>query len=139
MGLDITAKLCMNELTRASLNGRAIYSALSRMIMKEELVAGLVSGDKEAIAAFVGSENCIVIDWRDGAEEILDAIIHFLPQDYLAIAKNGDTEWVVRAGGRPARTVEYNQNTRQEDFFVVLNQLLEPDFELRQYRALTGC
>lgn len=106
--------------------------------MNEALIAGLVSDDENAVAAFGESDICVVIDWRDGAEEILDAVMPFLPQDYLAAERQGDTEWVILAGARAAQTVEYGPETRQEAFFVVLNELLAPEFELRQYRPVNG-
>lgn len=106
--------------------------------MNDALIAGLFSDDENAIAAFGESDICVVIDWRDGAEEILDAIMPFLPRDYLAAERQGDTEWVIQAGARAAQTVEYGPETKQEAFFVVLNELLAPEFELRQYRPVNG-
>lgn len=106
--------------------------------MNESFISGLVAEDEEAIASFGESDNCVVVDWRDGAEEIFEAVIAFLPKEYLIIEKKGDAEWAVKAGGRSPKSVEYRKDTRQEDFFVALNETLVPDFELRQYTPADG-
>lgn len=106
--------------------------------MNETLISGLISDNEEAVAAFGECDNCVVVDWRDGAEEIFEAITPFLPQDYLHVEERGSTEWVVQAGARPACTVEFSERTKQEDFFVALNQVLAPDFELWQYTPNDG-
>jgi len=106
--------------------------------MTQTLIPGLISDDGEAVAAFGKSDNCVVVDWRDGADEIFDAVIPFLPQGYFRIERRGSAEWVVQAGERPAHTVEFPQGTKQEAFFVALNQVLAPDFELWQYTPVNG-
>lgn len=104
----------------------------------ETLFSGLISGDEEAVAAFGESDNCVVVDWRDGAEEIFEALMPFLPQDYLRVAKLRNTEWTVQAGDRPPRTIKFSRYTKQEEIFVVLNEVFAPDYELRQYIPADG-
>ena len=42
--------------------------------MNETLLSRLLAGDKEAVEAFGESDNCVVVDWRAGLPEILEAI-----------------------------------------------------------------
>lgn len=106
--------------------------------MTQTLISGLISDDDEAVAAFGESDNCVVVDWRDGADEILEAVAAFLPQGYFRIERRGSAEWAIQAGERPAHTVEFPQGIKQEQFFVALNQVLAPDFELWQYTPVNG-
>ena len=111
---------------------------LKAMPTAEALISGLISDNEEAVAAFGESDTCVVVDWRDGAEEIFEAVTPFLPQGYLRVEQRGGIAWTVHAGDRPARTVESTQTTKQEEFFVALNDVLAPDFELRQYTPVNG-
>jgi hypothetical protein len=106
--------------------------------MPKTLFSGLISDDGEAVAAFGESDNCVVVDWRDGPDEIFEAVTPFLPQGYFRVGRRGSTEWVVQAGERPAHTVEFFKGSRQEEFLVALNQVLAPDFELWQYTPANG-
>jgi len=106
--------------------------------INETLISGLISDDEEAIAAFGECDNCVVIDWRDDAEDIFTAAMPFLPHGYLHVEEHGDTEWKIQAGTRPARIVEFTERTKQEDILVTLNHVLAPDFELWQYTPVNG-
>jgi hypothetical protein len=106
--------------------------------MNDTLIAGLISDNEKAIAAFGESDNCVVVDWRDGAAEIFDAMIPFLPSGYLRIDNRSSTEWAVQAGDRPECMVVFAPGTKHEDFFVSLNQVLAPDYELWQYTPFIG-
>lgn len=99
---------------------------------------GLLAGDKTAIDAFGDNDNCVVVDWREGAVEIFDALADFLPPGYLQAERHGRSGWCVSAGGRPARTLKYSSKTKKEEFFVLLNEALAPDFELRHYAPHNG-
>ena len=105
---------------------------------RETLIRGLIAGNEEAIAAFGEADNCIVVDWRDGAEEILEALRPLLPQGYLRVEKLGNTRWAVQAGDRSARTIKFSRKSKQEELFVALNEVLAPDFELWQYTPVEG-
>jgi len=117
---------------------RVLESEDRRGSQNERLISGLISDNEEAVAAFGESDNCIVVDWRDGAEEIFEALTPFLPQGYLRVEKLGSTEWTVQAGNRPPRAIEFSKNTKKEEFFVALNEALVPDFELWQYTPVDG-
>jgi len=117
---------------------RAVGSDDWRDDKNETLISGLISDNEEAVAAFGESDNCVVVDWRDGAEEIFESLTPFLPQGYLQVEKPGTSKWTIRAGDRPPRNVEFPQNTKQEEFFVALNEVLAPDFELWQYTPVHG-
>lgn len=104
----------------------------------ETLISGLISDNKEAVAAFGESDNCVVVDWRDGAEEIFEALKPFLPQGYLRVDRFGNTKWTVQAGNREPHTIEFSKGTKHEEFFVALNEVLVPDFELWQYTPVDG-
>jgi hypothetical protein len=106
--------------------------------MNKQLVERLLSDSEGAIAAFGESDTCAVIDWRDGAAEIIDAVIPFLPEAYLTVEAHGDAELAIRAGGREAQTVQVGEHIKQEDLFVALNRVLAPEYELRQYRPGDG-
>jgi hypothetical protein len=79
-----------------------------------------------------------VFDWRDGAEEIFAALTPFLPQGYLRVEKRGNSNWTVQMGDRSPRTIKFSRKTKHEEFFVSLNEMLAPDFELRQYTPVEG-
>jgi hypothetical protein len=117
---------------------QAVGSDISRDDKKKALVAGLISDNEEAVAAFGESDNCVVVDWRDGFEEILEALTPFVPHGYLQVKKLGNTNWKIRAGDRPPHKIEFAKNTKQEELFVTLNEVLRPDFELRQYTSVDG-
>lgn len=117
---------------------QALKSTDSRNDTPETLIAGLIAGNQEAVDTFGESHICVVVDWRDGAAEILEALTPFLPPGYLQFKKRGRTKWVVQAGDRPPRTIEFTKDTKQERFFVALNQLLAPDFELWRYTPMDG-
>ena len=106
--------------------------------MIDTLITGLISDNEEVIAAFGESDNCIVIDWRDGPEEIFEALIPFLPSGYLRIENRSSTEWLVQTENQPERIVLVAPETKHEDFFVSLNQVLAPDYELWQYTPVNG-
>ena len=102
----------------------------------EALIDGLIKEDADAIDQFAECENCVVTDWRDDAEEILDAITVFLPSGYWSCEGAGNA-WQIAAGGRHTVNVAFIPK-KQEPFFVQLNQVLQPDFELWRYRPADG-
>ena len=102
----------------------------------DTLIRGLIDGDEDAISQFAECENCVVTDWRDGAEEILTATTAFLPKAYL-VFDGSENEWRVTAGGRPSVSVVFIPQ-KQEPFFVQLNRILSPDFAMYRYRPADG-
>jgi hypothetical protein len=106
--------------------------------MNNTLITGLISDNEDAIAAFGESDNCVVVDWRDGVEEIFEAIVPFLPAGHLRIENHNSTEWRVQVGNRSEHVILFAPGSRHEDFFVSLNQVLAPDYELWQYTPVNG-
>jgi asparagine synthase (glutamine-hydrolysing) len=51
--------------------------------MHQMLLQRVLDGDKSAEIQFGESEYCAIIDWRDGAQEIVEAVASFLPDGYL--------------------------------------------------------
>ncbi len=101
-------------------------------------IAGLIANDEDAVLAFGGADNCVVVDWRDGAREIFATLNQFHPNGYLTVNERAELDWEVRAGNRPPANVRFSPQTKQEEIFVTINQLLAPDFALWQYRPADG-
>jgi len=106
--------------------------------MNETLLSRLLAGDKEAVEAFGESDNCVVVDWRAGLPEILEAITPFVRSDYLRVERRAEAGYLVRAGTRDPQILDFPPRTRQEELFVAVNRALLPDFELRQYTPVDG-
>jgi hypothetical protein len=107
------------------------------MKMNQALLQRVLDGDQSAIAQFVESDNCAVIDWRDGLPELVAAVEPFLPEGYLRLEpKRG--EFLLYAGGRDPKAVKMQAQSRQEDLIASLNGALIPDFELRQFTPIEG-
>jgi hypothetical protein len=105
--------------------------------MDDSLVEKLVVGDTEAVEQFGECTNCVVTDWKNDAEDIFGAVSLFLPENYWKIEQFGDSEWCVQVSGRDPQVLAFTLY-KQEDFFVALNRVMAPDFELRQYRPADG-
>ena len=105
--------------------------------MDKALLARVLDGDETAIQQFGESDNCAVIDWRDGLPELIAAVQPFLPKGYLrSEAKDGGFQ--LYAGGRGPASIEAQAQTKQEDLIASLNRALQPDFEVRQFTAVEG-
>jgi hypothetical protein len=107
------------------------------MTKDDSLLESLIAGDEEAIDQFGECENCVVTDWKDGADDILGAVALFLPDDYWKIEKLSDSEWRIQVAGRDPQILPFVLY-KQEDFFVALNRVLAPDYELRQFTPCDG-
>ena len=80
---------------------------------------------------------CVVIDWRDGAEDILAAVKAFLPPGYLSGERRTDGIWTLSAGGRPASEIRFTEGNPAL-FVNAVNEILAPEFEIRQFRPIEG-
>lgn len=105
--------------------------------MNVDIIETLLGADEEGILRLGEADICLVIDWKDGPEEILDALQEFLPDGYLDATPEEDGSWTVSAGGRPAAKVLFTYDG-QEPFLAGLNEVLAPDFEMRQFRPCDG-
>jgi len=105
--------------------------------MNQALLQRVLEGDQSAIEQFAESDNCAVIDWRDGLPDLVAAVEPFLPEGYLRLEPKGG-EFLLHAGGRDPQAVEVRAQRRQEDLIASLNRALLPDFELRQFTPIGG-
>jgi|GEM_PF-3542859 len=105
--------------------------------MDKALLLRVLDGDQAAIEQFGDSDNCAVIDWRDGLLELIAAVEPFLPKGYLR-SEPKDGGFLLHAGGRGSSPIEVQLKTRQEDLIASLNRALCPDFEIRQFTPMTG-
>ena len=106
--------------------------------MNQQLLERLLIGDKEAIDIFGESDNCAVIDWHAGVPEIVETVASFLPLDYMKLEQTSPTSFLLHAGGRFSQPIELSSHTRQESLISLVNALLAPDFELRQFKPCDG-
>ncbi len=105
--------------------------------MNIDIIKTLRTGDEEAILRIGESDVCAVIDWCDGAEQILTAVKDFLPEDYVTATPSRDGFWAVSAGGRPVVEIDFTLK-KQEQFIDALNEIIAPEFEMMQFRPIDG-
>jgi hypothetical protein len=101
------------------------------------LLTRVLAEDQTAIEQFGDSDNCAVVDWRDGLPELVAAVEPFLPKGYLRLEAKGG-EFLLHAGARGPKQVEVQDQSKQEDLIVSLNLALLPDFEIRQFTPVEG-
>ena len=105
--------------------------------MKTDIIETLLRGDEETILGLGEPDICAVVDWRDGAEEIITAIAEFLPDGFLAAIPSKEGLLTISANSGP--TLEVNVPLKkQEPFIDSLNRILSPDYEIRQFRPCDG-
>ena len=106
--------------------------------MNQPLLHRVLEGDEEATALFGEADNCAVIDWRDGPPEIVAAIAGFLPDGYLTlgVVSTASCELLVR--DRPPVAAPLSPTATQENFLLSINQAIQPEYELRQFRPFDG-
>lgn len=103
--------------------------------MSKELISQVLRGDSEAIAVFGGSDYCVVIDWRDQLDEVVNAFSAFLTGDKLLAEEVDEDTFRIHYG---QKSVEAKSGLKHEELFLVINCLLSPDFEARQFRPYDG-
>jgi len=106
--------------------------------MNNELLARLLEGDEEAIDQFGESDNCAVIDWRDGFPELISAVEPFLPKGHLQLEQIDEVTFQLYAGSNGPQAINVTANVKQEALIELLNRALMPDFELRQFTPNDG-
>jgi hypothetical protein len=105
--------------------------------MNRALLNRVLRGDADAIEQFGESDHCAVVDWKDGLEEIVDAVADFLPSGHLRVeANSGERQRVVRADGVAVEAP--SEPVRQEELLAAVNRALVPQFELRRFRPVDG-
>jgi hypothetical protein len=105
--------------------------------MNLDIIEELKSGDDERIMRIGESDTCVVIDWKDGPVEIVEALVPFLPSGYLQCETDTSDAVRIAAGGRPVQKLTITSR-KQEPFLDSLNNLISPEFELRQFRPCDG-
>jgi hypothetical protein len=105
--------------------------------MSLELINRIFENDEEAIQAFAECDNCAVIDWRDGFCEILDAASHFLPNAYIHVTEITPNIYSITIDGKTTN-IEVPAQAKQELLIDSANKLLQPNYEIRQFRPANG-
>lgn len=104
--------------------------------MTPALLHRLFSGMPDAAAEF--TDTCVVVDWRDRLPEILDAAAGHLPENYIRVLSETESSVQVQIGTRPPETVAWEPKTAQEQLLLRVNQLLAPEYEMRQFLPING-
>src|SRR5688500_6370246 len=102
--------------------------------MSLALLKKVLAGDANAIDEFADGDNCVVVDWRDGLPEIADEIAAKLPDGYFKILSSTANELWVEIGSRTKQAVSASPGMKQEELLLRLDQLLHPEYEIRQFR-----
>jgi len=105
--------------------------------MRLDIFEELTTGEDERVLRVGESDICAVVDWRDGVTEITEAILDFLPSGFLSTEAVSPYEIRIHAGDREARVIKL-QDQKQEPFINELNKLINPEFEMRQFRPFDG-
>lgn len=106
--------------------------------MSLPLLKRVLSGDSDAIAEFGDGDNCAIIDWRAGLPEIAEEIAAKLPDGYFNVVSATPETLVVDVGSRKQQIVSASRETKQEELLVRFDELLRPDYEMRQFRPFDG-
>lgn len=106
--------------------------------MNNKLLTQMLDGDEEAIEQFGESDNCAVIDWRDGLPELVSAVEPFLPKEHLRLEQIDEVSFQLYAGSGAPQAINVTASVKQEDLIEFLNQALMPNFELRQFTPNDG-
>ncbi|WP_331343888.1 hypothetical protein [Cellvibrio sp. UBA7661] len=105
--------------------------------MNLELLNRVFENDEDAIQDFATSDNCAIIDWRDGFSEILEEIIRFLPSAYILFTEITPNTYRIAIDGKTTN-IEVPIQAKQESLIDSANNLLQPNYEIRQFRATNG-
>ena len=106
--------------------------------MNRALLDGVLHGGVDAFAAFGDAEHCAVIDWRDGPAEIVAAVASFLPPNHLTLGRHSETECELVVTAKAPKSVLLSPAAKQEMLLLAINEALQPEFELRQFRPFDG-
>ena len=105
--------------------------------MDRALLSHVLQGDAVAIQQFGESDHCVVVDWKDGLDEIVAAVSDFLPTGYLRLEATGSASTrLVRSDGSAIDAPE--ASVKQEELLLLVNRALAPQFELRRFRPNDG-
>ena len=105
--------------------------------MKIDVLEELASADEDRVLRVGEPDVCAIVDWRDGAKEVIDAVAEFLPPDFLSWEVVDSLTIRVCAEGRPSKEIRL-ENQKQEPFINDLNEVISPEFEIRQFRPCDG-
>jgi len=106
--------------------------------MSLQLLRRVLAGDSEAIAEFGDGDNCAIIDWRARLPEIADEVAAKLPDGYFKILSSTPEEVVVEVGSTAREVISAAEGTKQEELLVLVDRLLYPEYEMRQFRPFDG-
>jgi hypothetical protein len=106
--------------------------------MNQPLLHRVLEGDEAAAALFGEADNCAVIDWRDGPSEIVAAIAAFLPEGYLTSGRVTTASCELLVRDRQPVVASLSPKATQENLLLSINQAIQPEYELRQFRPLDG-
>lgn len=103
--------------------------------MNRDILNKVLDGDQEAITTFGGCDHCVVVDWRDQADDVVSAFAAFLPGKKLLVDEIDEGSYRIYYGERSADSAS---GLRHEELFLLINSLLAPAFEARQFRPFDG-
>ena len=106
--------------------------------MDQTLLQRVLDGDQAAQIQFGQSEHCAVVDWRDGPQEIFEAVASFLPDGFLAMGTLTEDSCELIVQGRQPVLAELSSTATQERLLLSIGNAIAPEYELRQFRPMDG-
>jgi hypothetical protein len=79
-----------------------------------------------------------VIDWRDGAAEVVAAVAAFLPKGHLTLGRLTGQTCELMVQGKATAVVPLSPEATQENLLLSINNAIAPEFELRQFKPMDG-
>ena len=102
----------------------------------------LLTGTREEIETFVDCDRCLVVDWQGSEEEIIDDLIHFLPDNSLiyeqSFLETDTMEMIIKFLGRED-TISLPFQP-QNNFRILLRvwKIIQPDYNIKLFRCTDG-
>jgi hypothetical protein len=111
---------------------------LNQTLMKlEEFERVLIDGGENELIEFGRCKYCVVVDWRDDAEQILDTVKKQLPEGYLQFRQIDKETFEIESHGITHR-LKAPENADVEGILQEVNRALLPNHEMRIFQPTIG-
>ncbi len=98
----------------------------------QEFERVLVDGRGSALKKFGRNEYCVVVDWKDDAEQVLRAVQRYLPSAYWQFREIDENSFEINKGHATCH-MSIPPGTDPESILQTINRVLMPDFEMRVF------
>ena len=103
----------------------------------EQFEQALLTGGQKALRELGDCRICVVVDWRENAEEIANAVKAKLPDGYLHVHRIDPETVELQCVARTLR-LRIGETRDTEPVLDSINHLLMPDYEMRILKAAIG-